>query len=345
MTKVTIKDIAKYAGVSATSVSFAFNNPNRLPEETVQRILEAAEHIGYVPNPVARSMSTGRTGTLGILVPQPITEIIRNPFLPEFLEGVGEVCTSAGFSLMIVPPLEGSMKRAIVEAAVDGFLTLGLEMFKVTMMVLHQRGVPYVMVDSDPAEGVPSVNIDDEGGAKAAMIHILEAGHRNITILGIRSGKEGRYQDYVGVLRNRIAGYILALQAFDLSMDDPRIRLIECASTARGGREGFKQLWAMSPRSTAVVAMSDVIALGVMSAAREAGVRLPKELSVIGFDDIPFADLVFPSLTTVSQPLRKKGKIAADLLVRFINGDIDAEHKVLPTKLIVRKSVAKLGQD
>lgn len=105
MARVTIRGIAEKAGVSATSVSFAFNNPSRLPEATVQRILEVAEELGYIPDPVARSMSTGRTGTLGILMPQPFTEVVRNPFLYEFLEGVAEVCTAAGYSLMLVPPL------------------------------------------------------------------------------------------------------------------------------------------------------------------------------------------------------------------------------------------------
>src|SRR3972149_3525947 len=167
MTKVNIKDIAEKAKVSTTAVSFAFNNPTRLSESTVKRILNIAHEMGYAPNPLARNLSTGKTGAIGLLVPQPIPEIIRNPFMPEFIEGIGEVCTHMGLSLMLVPPLKGSMERAIVNAAVDGFLTLGLEESKSTMVVLRQRGVPFVTVDSDPIEGVPAINIDDEGGAKA----------------------------------------------------------------------------------------------------------------------------------------------------------------------------------
>ncbi len=161
MARINIKDIAERAGVSKTTVSFAFNNPERLPEARVKQILQIAAEMGYTPDPVARTLSTGKTGTIGILVPQPIPEIIRNPFMPEFLEGVGEICTEASLSLMIVPPIKGSMQRAISNAAVDGFLTLGLEEHKDTMMVLRQRGVPYVTVDSDPIEGVPAVNVVD----------------------------------------------------------------------------------------------------------------------------------------------------------------------------------------
>jgi DNA-binding LacI/PurR family transcriptional regulator len=338
--KVTIKDIAEKAGVSKTSVSFAFNDPGRLPEATVQRILEVAEELGYIPDPVARSMITGRTCTLGVLVPQPIPEIIRNPFLSEFLEGVGEVCTKAGFSLMIVPPLEGSINRAIINAAVDGFLTLGLEPFKAAMVVLKKRAVPYVMVDGDPVEGVPAVNVDDETGSREAMRFVLSAGHRDVTILAIRSGKEGRYREYAGTLRRRMAGYLSALNDFELSLDDRHIRLLECASTASGGRSGFQKAWKGKYPPTALVAMSDIIAIGAMEAAHEAGVKIPEDLSIIGFDDLPIASWVNPPLTTISQPLRKKGKLAADMLVKHIEGEIEPEHLVLHTQLIVRESVS-----
>lgn len=339
MAKVTIKDIAREARVSTTAVSFAFNSPDRLSEATVQRILDVADELGYVPDPVARSMNTGRTGALGVLVPQPIHEIIRNPFLPEFLEGVGEVCTKAGFSLMIVPPLEGSMRRAIANAAVDGFLTLGLEPFRATMLVLRHRGVPYVMVDSDPIDGVPAVNVDDEGGARAAMIHILQSGHRDIAILAIRSGKQGRYQEYTGTLRRRMNGYLSALAEFGIALDGHRVRLVECASTARGGRSGFGRLWKAGHRPTALVAMSDIIAIGAMDAARKLGIRVPEDLSVVGFDDIPLASLVYPPLTTVSQPLRRRGRLAADLLVKSIESKLEPSHHVLPTRLVTRASV------
>lgn len=339
MTRVNIKDIAQRAGVSKTAVSFAFNNPSRLSESTAQQILTIAEEMGYSPDPVARSMSTGHTGTIGLLLPQPLPEIVRNPFFPEFVEGIGEVCTHSGLSLMLVSPLKGSMRRAIVNAAVDGFLTLGLEEYKATMVVLRQRGVPFVTVDSDPIEGVPAINVDDAGGACQAMQHVLASGHRQIAILAIRSGKQGHYQEYVGTLGARMHGYLQALQQFGLNINGRSVRLLECASTENGGMESFQALWKLRHHPTAIVAMSDIIAIGVIKAAIAAGVQVPQDLSVVGFDDITLASLIHPALTTVAQPSREKGQIAASQLVKLIESSPEPVHQVLPTRLIERASV------
>jgi alanine racemase len=339
MKKVGINDIAQKAGVSKTTVSFAFNNPERLPAQTVKRIIEVAEELGYSPDPVARSMSTGHTGTIGVLIPQSIPDVIRNPFFPEFIEGIGEICTREGLSLMIVPPLKGSMKRAIENAAVDGFITLGLEEYKATMVVLRQRGVPFVTVDSDPIEGIPAVNIDDESGARAAMRYVLEQGHRDITILAIRSGKEGHYEEYHGTLHFRMNGYLQALADFGLTIDRHHIRLVEGVCTEEGGQESFKAIWKGRARPTAIVTMSDIMAIGILNSARESGVP-QTDLSVVGFDDIPMASFVNPALTTVAQPRCRKGSLAAELLLSYINGQVDATHHVLPTELVLRKSVS-----
>ncbi|MCL4561301.1 MAG: LacI family transcriptional regulator [Chloroflexi bacterium] len=339
MGRVNISDIAKKAGVSKTAVSFAYNNPERLSQATVGHILKIAEELGYTPNPVARTLTTGHTGTIGVLVPQPIPEIIRNPFMPKFLEGIGEVCTKEGLSLMIVPPLKGSMRRAIENAAVDGFITLGLEEYKATMLVLRQRGVPFVTVDSDPIEGAPSINIDDESGARAAMRHVLAAGHREIAILAIRSGVQAHIEEYHGTLRYRMNGYLAALEEYHLTLDRRRISLLECVSTEKGGQFGFREIWKKKRHPSAIVAMSDIIAIGVMEAALNAGVKIPEELSIVGFDDIPLAKLVNPPLTTVAQPLTEKGKLAAELLLKTIAGNAVPTHHILPISLVIRKSV------
>jgi DNA-binding LacI/PurR family transcriptional regulator len=342
MKKVSINDIAKKAGYSKTTVSFAFNNPERLPEQTVNHILKTAEELGYSPDPIARSMSTGHTGTIGVLFPQPIPDVIRNPFIPEFLAGVGEICTREGFSLMLVPPLKGSIRRAIENAAVDGFITLGLEEYKATMVVLRQRAVPFVTVDSDPIEDVAAVNIDDESGAKDAMLHVLEQGHRDIRIMAIRSGKEGHYEEYHGTLHYRMNGYLAALNEYGLELDKKRIRLTEGICTENGGADTFRAIWNGRNRPTAIVAMSDIMAIGAMNAAREMGVG-KNELSIVGFDDIPIASSMNPPLTTVAQPHCKKGQLAAELLLNTINGETDTTHYVLPTELVQRGSVFKIA--
>lgn len=339
MSKVTIKDIARIAGVSVAAVSFAFNDPGRLSQDTVERIHKIAEELGYAPDPVARSMTSGRTSTLGVLVPNPFPDMFSNQFLSEFLEGVGEVCAAEDFSLMIVPPREGSINRAIINAAVDGFVTLGVAPFKTVMVALRQRGVPFVMVDTDPIDDAPTVNVDDEGGAYKGMCHVLKAGHRNVAILGIRSEVRGRYEKYVGTLSRRIRGYVKALSEFNLELDGNQVRLVECTCTPKGGGRGFRHVWKAIRRPTAIVAMSDSIAIGAIDAARKLNVRIPEELSVVGFDDIPLAAWVSPPLTTINQPIRRKGKVAAEMLVKYIEGELETTHHVFRTRLIVRESV------
>ena len=223
-----------------------------------------------------------------------------------------------------------------------GLSPLGLEEYKATMVVLRQRGVPFVTVDSDPIEGVAAVNIDDESGAKKAMLHVLEQGHREIRILAIRSGKEGRYEEYHGTLHYRMNGYLSALAEYGLEFDKKFIRLQESICTEAGGAESFKIVWRSRSRPTAIVAMSDIIAIGVLNAAREMGVQ-PQELSVVGFDDIPLAASVYPPLTTVSQPHCKKGQFAAELLLNTINGEADTNHYVFPTELVERQSVFRVS--
>lgn len=165
------------------------------------------------------------------------------------------------------------------------------------------------------------------------------AGHRDIAILAIRSGKQGRYQEYTGTLRRRMNGYLSALAEFGIDLDGHRVRLVQCASTARGGRSGFMRVWKSRHRPSGLVAMNDIIAIGALDAARRLGVRVPEDLSIVGFDDIPIASLVWPPLTTVSQPLRRKGKLAAELLVNSIESKVEASHHLLPTRLVVRASV------
>jgi DNA-binding LacI/PurR family transcriptional regulator len=343
MAKVTIKEIAERARVSKTAVSFAFNYPERLSEGTLQQILAVAEELGYSPDPVASNLKTRRTSCIGILMPQPIPPIARNPHTLDFLEGVGETCHEAGLSLMLIPPLKGNLRRAIVRAAVDGFLTMGLETFRGTMVILQQRGVPFVMVDSDPTPGIPCVNTDDEAGAYAAMAYTLSMGHRRIAILGIRSGYHGNYEDYVGTLQRRIRGYLHALEEKGLTIDNHRVHLIECDCEAEGGYDAFQALWRGRWRPTAIVAMADIIAIGVMYAARDLGVHIPEDVSLIGHDDIAASRLTCPALTTVRQPTSEKGRVAAKLLIDLIEGKpVESEHTVLPVELIERQSFCAL---
>lgn len=340
MAKVTINDIAREAGVSKTAVSFAFNTPNQLAAATVEHIHEVAERLGYSPDPIARSMTTRRTNALGLLLPQDIATAMSNPFYSQLMRGIGQVCNSAGMTLMIVPPLWGSRLKAIPHATVDGFVVVGLEIDRGEVVMLRRRNIPFVIVDSAAPDDIPSVNVDDRSGARAAMHHVLEHGHRDIAVVCIESGKPGGRKEYTGTLRERLTGYEEALADFRISPDDERVLFIEAPSSWEGGREVFQKLYARNPRPTAIVAMSDIVALGVMDKARECGLNLPQELSVVGFDDLPDGRLMHPPLTTVRQSVEEKGRLAAEMLVAALTEPTEAQHHVLPTALVVRASVA-----
>jgi DNA-binding LacI/PurR family transcriptional regulator len=340
MPKVTISQIAKEAGVSKTAVSFAFNDPSQLSSNTLRHIREIAEQLGYTPDPIARSMTTRRTNALGLLLPQDIATALANPFYTQFIRGIGTVCGRVGLTLMLVPPLWGSMLKAIPDATVDGFVVVGLDVDRGEIQLMRRRDVPFVMVDSDAPDDVSSVNVDDRSGARAVMSHVLAQGHRQIAIICIEAGVTTKIEEYTGTLAARLAGYREALEAYGLALDAPGIRMIEAATSWEGGQAAFEQLWSAEWRPTAIVAMSDIMAIGVMDAAKAHKVHMPRELSVVGFDDLPVARHMRPGLTTVRQPVEEKGRLAADVLVAALAKSGDVTHHLLPTELVIRQSVA-----
>jgi alanine racemase len=340
MPKVTISQIARAAGVSKTAVSFAFNDPSQLAPATVRRILEVADRLGYTPDPIARSMTTRRTNALGLLLPQDIAIALANPFYTQFIRGIGAVCSSAGLTLMLVPPLQGSLLKAIPHATVDGFVVVGLEVDRGEVQLLRRRHVPFVLVDSEAPDDVASINVDDRGGARAAMAHVLAQGHRQIAVLSIESGKAGQIAEYTGTLAERLAGYREALEACGIALDEHGVQIVEAPSSWEGGQAAFERVWDREPRPTAIVAMSDIIALGAMDAACARGLRVPADLSIVGFDDLPEARRVRPALTTVWQPVEEKGCLAAAVLVAALTEGGPIVHHRLPTELVIRESVA-----
>jgi alanine racemase len=339
MPKITINDIAKEAGVSKTAVSFAFNDPAQLAPATVRHIREIAERLGYTPDPIARSMTTKRTNALGLLLPQDIATAMSNPFFTQFIRGVGTVCGRGGKTLMLVPPLWGSMLKAIPHATVDGFIVVGLEVDRGEVQLLRRRHVPFVMVDSDAPADVPSINIDDRSGARAVMAHVLSRGHRRIAILGLESGKARQIDEYTGTLAARLAGYRDALADYGLALDTPDIQIVQATSSWEGGYAAFEQVWSVACPPTAIVAMSDIMAIGVMDAARAHMLALPEQLSVVGFDDLSDARRVRPALTTVRQPVEEKGCLAAEALLAALDNPGAPVHHLLPTELVIRQSV------
>jgi DNA-binding LacI/PurR family transcriptional regulator len=337
--KATSSDVAAAAGVSRSAVSFAFNNPQRISVATRERILAAAEQLGYAPSTLGRMLQAGTTGSIGVLLPQGLGRILENPYYSRFLMGAGQVCDQEGYTLLLTPPLRDSVLKAIPYAAVDGFVVCGLEADRGEVAELTRRGIPFVLIDSDRLEGAPSVEVDDRGGAREVARFLLDLGHRRLAVLSMDPGAEVSVRGYRGPLARRLAGIADALTDFGLTMAD--VRLAEVPVTRSEGYRATVGLMSGDEPPTAVLALSDVLAYGAVDALQELAIRVPAEVSVTGFDDLAESAWFRPRLTTVRQPIVTKGRMAADFLISAIRGEAQHPHQTLGTSLIVRESTAK----
>lgn len=335
-----MQDVADRAHVSKSAVSLAFNDSKKLSESTLQSILQAAEDLGYAQDPAARMLRTRRTDSLGLLLPQELDKVLENPYYSLFLQGIGQTCQREGFTLLLAPPLRGSMLKTIPYAAVDGFIVSGLEYDRGEVTALRQRGIPFVLVDSEWHEDVPSVEIDDSEGIAELVEYLLRLGHQRIAFVAFETGVEGGYDKWRGPVRRRLEGALRGLATAGLDLDSDGVSIVEVPCTRSGGVLAFRQLWGSRQRPTAIVSFSDVIAFGVLDAAREAGVRVPADLSVSGFDDLTEASWTTPPLTTIRQPTATKGRLAAEYLVEAIagGGDAPVHRQRLSTVLLLRES-------
>jgi alanine racemase len=334
--RVTIADVAEAAGVSKTAVSFAFNNPQRLNSLTASRIVEVAERLGYRPDPVARMLTQRRTGTIGIVTPQALATVFANPFFGMFSAGVAAVAEEAGYGLHFISPLHGSLSGAIARATVDGIVAIGLAADHPEIAEIRRAGLPMTTVDSDLFEALPSVDVDDEAGARAAAEHLIGLGHRDILVLGIERAEHAP-KGADDVVSRRLRGYRSALAEVGLGVSDDD--MLVGPATFAGGLAAIGRAWDAGRRPSAVLAMSDAIAIGAIRGLRDRGLSIPADVSVVGFDDIELAQTTDPPLTTVHQPIRGKGEEAVRLLLSLIAGSgVPPAHRRLATKLMVRAS-------
>lgn len=340
--RATIKDIAARAGVSKTTVSFALNNPKRISKETYEKIMEIVEELGYFPNPVARTLTTKRLGALGLLLPQPISEVMNNPHLCEVISGIGEECDRRGISLTMLPPVEGKIIEAARRAFVDAIVTIGVGPEHEVINFLSKHHVPFVTIDGEETEATVNIGIQHENAAYDLMRYILSLGHRRIAILRLKPDAKTRTERSRSVvLEKRLAGFSRALEERGLSLESEAVQAIESEGSLDGGRAAGMQLLRSSNRPGAIVAMADIVAIGVYSAAGECGISIPDQLSIAGFDDIPQSRYAQPALTTVHQPAKEKGQKAASLAMDILNGK-KPEHFNFAYSLEIRGSTAPL---
>jgi DNA-binding LacI/PurR family transcriptional regulator len=279
-----------------------------------------------------------QTLTIGVLTPQALSVIFSNPFFGAFSEGVAVAAEELGYGIHFISPIHGSLARAVGRATVDGVVAIGLSEDHPEVEQIRRAGLPMVLVDSSALPDLPSVSVDDEGGARAAAEHLLALGHRDVLVIGVEPPPPSRRLDEEGVTGRRLRGYRAALQAAGVSLGDGQI--VVGPASIPGGIAALNRAWEVGLVPTAILAMSDAMAVGAMRAARERGLRVPADLSVVGFDDIDLAAHTDPPLTTVHQPIRRKGEEAVRLLLTVVERRDNAkpEHRRLETRLIVRGS-------
>jgi DNA-binding LacI/PurR family transcriptional regulator len=283
-------------------------------------------------------LSQRETLTIGVLTPQALSVVFSNPFFGAFTEGVAVAAEESGYALHFISPLRGSLAGALNRATVDGVVAIGLSDEHPEVEAIRHAGVPIVMVDSTALLDHPSIEIDDAGGARAAAEHLIALGHRDVVVIGVEPPLPAPAPRPEGVTDRRLRGYREAFRTVGVEIGDDRV-VLGPASIA-GGTAALASVWATGLRPTAVLAMSDAMAIGAMHALRDLVLDVPGDVSVVGFDDIDLASHVEPPLTTVHQPIRQKGEEAVRLLLAVVGttGGAAADHRRLETRLIVRGS-------
>lgn len=341
--RARLADVAREAGVSKAAVSFAFNSPQRLSAETAARILTVARDLDYRPHPVARMLAAQHTSTLGILTPQSLGQVLANPFFPLFAEGVGAMAEEHGYAVLLISPLRGSLAGALGRAMVDAVVALGLEERHPDVEWVRRAGIPLVLVDAVAWPEHGSVEIDDENGARAAADHVVALGHRDVLLVCIEPQAPGPAAADDTVMSRRLRGWRAGLEAAGVSLDDAHV--LDGPATFEGGEAAMLRAWEDGLRPTAVLAMSDAMAIGVLQAAHHLRLQVPRDLSIVGFDDLPISRVTDPPLTTVHQPVRRKGEAAARLLLELLQEpQRQPGHVRLETRLVVRQSTARPGR-
>jgi DNA-binding LacI/PurR family transcriptional regulator len=333
--RVSIKDIAREAQVSHSTVSRALSDSPLVSAGTKARIQQLAREMGYSPDAQARSLVMGRTRTVGVVV-----TTITDPFIAEVVQSIENTAYDYGYSVILTS--SGSQSKREIAAVemlqskrVDGVIVTSSRVGALYQGLLERLEVPIVLINSHRRQASPStfsVNVDNRHGAYIATKYLIGLQHRRIGYVG---GRTHHSDD-----QERQAGYCEALARADIEFD-PQL-MVPGNGRASGGERALPHLRVLADPPTAVLCYNDMTAVGLMRAARDMGIVVPDELSVVGFDDIPFASYVMPSLTTLAQPKAEMGRMAMRMVLSLIGDEraenIDKANVVVKGRLIVRDS-------
>jgi LacI family transcriptional regulator len=329
-----MKDVAQRAGVSVSTVSHVINGTRFVRDELRERVLGTMKELNYQPNGVARSLRTKRTNVVALVIPD-----ITNPYFPEVARGVQDVAEKRDYVVILcntdrVLSRELRFLETLRRQRVEGLILNPSGVTFRDLRELQEARIPVVLIGSqiDHPE-IDVVSVDNTMGAYDAVNHLIDLGHRRIGLVGgPRSASSGE---------QRFRGYIRALTDQGLPIDEALIT--EGPFTNEGGYECMKQLLMLQAPPTAVFASSDVMAIGALMAVQETSLRVPDDLSLVGFDDIAEASATAPKLTTIAQPKRQTGEVAAQLLFNRIESTAPPrrEKVVLDHKLVIRGSTGR----
>ena len=330
---MTLEEIAKLAGVSRSTVSRVINNHPNVSPEVRERVWKVIRELDYQPHAAARSLATRRTQVLGLIIPQAVTILFTDPFFPLLIRGIADACNARRYHLMLSlfssRDEQRELYRRIIRGGhLDGIIISSTVIDDPLIPRLLEDQVPFVLVGRYPRDARASyVDADNRAGAQMAVDYLIRLGHRRIaTITGPLNMIAGldRYEGYLAALRNK-----------GLEKDDALIA--EGDFSYEGGFQAMQTLLPHEP--TAVFVASDTMALGAIKAIKGAGLRIPEDISIVGFDDLEAASFSDPPLTTVRQPIYLLGSTAAQLLIDLIERKSRPPQRIVfPTELVIRRS-------
>ncbi len=335
----TLRDVAEAAGVSRATVSRVLNGQTGVNPETRRRVLKAISELSYRPHPVARGLATKRTRIIGVFVPTTVARLFVDHFFPPLLQGVVQAAAGRGYEVMLSLFSDEGDLDSYVHSVHNGYMdgavaVVSALMSDVLLPRLQAEGFPLVTVGRWPSVDAACVDVDNRAGARTATEHLLRIGYRRVgTITGPQN---------LPMPQDRLRGFEDALRARGLAVD--RRLVVEADLTELGGMVAMQRLLEAKP--DAVFVQSDTMAIGALKAIRMAGLHIPEDIALVGFDDIPLAALVEPPLTTIRQPIQLLGHMAVELLLDALEnpGNKSARRQLLlPTELVVRASCGALG--
>ena len=334
--RVTSHDVAELAGVSRTTVSFVLNDVStaQISEQTKQRVLDAAEHLSYRPHAAARSLATQQTHTIGLVLYQSADRIVGDAFLTNVVRGLAEVSQQRGFRLLLHPFEDVTKSEAyislVLENRIDGLIVSGPRSDDGQLPQLCQEGFPIVLLGQLRDLDVHFVDVDNTAAARSAVDHLIGLGHVRI---GLITNAPLEYT----ASEDRWLGYRLALAEARLPYDESIVKY----GNFRGqsGYDAMKELLSSPLPPTATFVASDEVAIGALAALHEDGRSVPRDMAIVGFDDISIARYLVPPLTTIRLPAYQQGLKAAEMLIDTIEGAEPADRGLLlDTELVIRES-------